>query len=115
MPSKKERIIFPSKSRPPWEGSVASLGYTTRKLGNGAVAQSTYLLMEAGRKGTKCRAGRCWSIQSTAVGEQNAQRGWWDPEEPPPNPPVAGVCTARKSRKGHRAGLGRGWVRGHNP
>ena len=61
-----------------------------RGNGNGAAAQSTRLPMEAGRKGTRCRAGRCWSIQSTCSGEQNAQRGWWDPEEPPhPPQPVS--------------------------
>ena len=63
-------------------------------------------------KGARCRAGRCWSIQSTAVGEQNAQRGWWDPEKPP-HPPGS-VHTARRNRKSHRAGPGRGRVRGHD-
>ena len=50
-PPKKKGELSSKQVSCPREGSMASLGCTIGKLGNGAAAQSTYLPMEGGRKG----------------------------------------------------------------
>ena len=103
MPSKRERITFPSKSCPPWDRSVASLGRTTRKREWGCCSEHAPA-DGSWEEGDHVQGRAVWSIQSTRSGEQNAQRGWWDPEEPP-HPPQPVSVQRREAEKA----TGPGW------